>query len=681
MPAWEGESKQEEEEEEEEEEEDGSGGSHSRLNMIPPLTPSHQREEEHGSEATMVSEDKDGFGMCRHPTVDMEGGRGHAALTSLLVLSVYYRTLSPSISGGDSGEVMAAACSGGPAHPPGYPLFVMLARVSMRLFASLGENKAYRVNLMCAMLTAAGVYHLHRAVRAMAGRSSSATLAAGMYGLSPLIWNNALQAEVFALNNFFVCLLTNLLVRYLARERPSSTRVAWIGAFFVGLSLTNQHTLVFYCAIIVPAVLFSGWRQLLLPSSILKCIVLMLLGLSPYSHMWWLEGCPIPWAEKDGQSLGVPACSQGEKVGGVSPSFTYLGDQYSWGDRRSFRGFLNHFLRKDYGERREISAARPVTSSPSQVPLCLLREERKSTGSRYGSRAEACVRMWQVSLLEGIKFYLEDIAGPRLDERRKAGHTKSYEGQLLYLGIPFAVVGRACCASWCCDLDSPLRSLRLLVWTTATEKSRGSVQRQVLLSLDCCSAGRVLVACYLFYIIVFHSLANLPIKVACPAVSCRSQSRAQVPLFLAVHARFWQMPNSTLFLFVGIGFEFLSRRYVDKSGDKRRRNAENVRWAIVLLCIWLQFIKNFEKLDQTGNYAVEFVTRTAIETLPPNAILLCSGDLQVDRIPISSIPASPHLLSSQFNPGLYLTICENVRPDVRFMSLQLMSYRWYALNR
>jgi len=39
--------------------------------------------------------------------------------------------------------------------------------------------------------------------------------------------------------------------------------------------------------------------------------------------------------------------------------------------------------------------------------------------------------------------------------------------------------------------------------------------------------------------------------------------------------------------------------------------------------------------------------------------VLCSGDLQ-------------------FNAGLYLTACENVRPDVSFLSLQLMSYRYVS---
>lgn len=35
------------------------------------------------------------------------------------------------------------------------------------------------------------------------------------------------------------------------------------------------------------------------------------------------------------------------------------------------------------------------------------------------------------------------------------------------------------------------------------------------------------------------------------------------------------------------------------------------------------------KQDNSQNYAMEHLTRTAIETLPPNAIVLCSGDLQV----------------------------------------------------
>ena len=184
---------------------------------------------ESGPSGGDVDTELDGFGMCRHGTVDMQSGRPAAHLTALFVMAVYYRTLSPSITGGDSGEVMAAACSWGPAHP-GYPLFVACANLAMWLFASLGENKAYRVNLMCAIMTAIGVYNLHRAARIITGSSAAATVGAAMYGFSPLIWNNALQAEVFSMNNMFVCLITHILVRYLGRNDPSCHREAYLGA-------------------------------------------------------------------------------------------------------------------------------------------------------------------------------------------------------------------------------------------------------------------------------------------------------------------------------------------------------------------------------------------------------------------------------------------------------------------
>lgn len=49
------------------------------------------------------------------------------------LMALYVWTLAPSVMGGDSGELTAAALTGGVPHPPGYPLFALLAR----LFAAL----------------------------------------------------------------------------------------------------------------------------------------------------------------------------------------------------------------------------------------------------------------------------------------------------------------------------------------------------------------------------------------------------------------------------------------------------------------------------------------------------------------------------------------------------------------
>src|SRR5947209_3952032 len=58
-----------------------------------------------------------------------KGARAIAVLLGLAALAVYTRTLCPTVAAGDSGELTAAASLGGVAHPPGYPIWTMLARL------------------------------------------------------------------------------------------------------------------------------------------------------------------------------------------------------------------------------------------------------------------------------------------------------------------------------------------------------------------------------------------------------------------------------------------------------------------------------------------------------------------------------------------------------------------------
>lgn len=45
------------------------------------------------------------------------------------MLAVYLLTLAPGVTGGDAGELIASAYTGGSPHPPGYPLFAILGRI------------------------------------------------------------------------------------------------------------------------------------------------------------------------------------------------------------------------------------------------------------------------------------------------------------------------------------------------------------------------------------------------------------------------------------------------------------------------------------------------------------------------------------------------------------------------
>ncbi len=76
----------------------------------------------------------------------------------------YIRTCSPTVTGGDNGELITAAYVLGVAHPPGYPLWTMLAAVVIRLLEFTQWDVAYRVNLMSTVLGGIAATFLFRSL-------------------------------------------------------------------------------------------------------------------------------------------------------------------------------------------------------------------------------------------------------------------------------------------------------------------------------------------------------------------------------------------------------------------------------------------------------------------------------------------------------------------------------------
>ena len=71
----------------------------------------------------------------------------YALFVVLATFWVYVKTLAPTVSFFDSGELISAAYTLGVAHPPGYPLYVLLGWLFSKL--PIG-NIAYRINRMSA---------------------------------------------------------------------------------------------------------------------------------------------------------------------------------------------------------------------------------------------------------------------------------------------------------------------------------------------------------------------------------------------------------------------------------------------------------------------------------------------------------------------------------------------------
>jgi hypothetical protein len=277
---------------------------------------------------------------------------GVILLGASCILVVYVLTLSPSIAGGDSGELVAEGCTLGIAHPPGYPLFTLLvytlAKYTKDWFR--GGEAVYPINLSSAAFTSlASLFIGHMVIswrffesaadpkkssdgdaddrKISASALPGALLAMGMFAFSPLIWQYAVTAEVFPLNTFFCALLCYLTVKFGQEPRAST---ALLGAFVSGLALTNQHTSVLLEA---PLILWILWlmRRHLFPFIFSKAktgskspplllwglVFAFLLGLSPYAY--------LPIAHRLKPEPG------------------------SWGRPSTLQGFLHHFLRRDYG--------------------------------------------------------------------------------------------------------------------------------------------------------------------------------------------------------------------------------------------------------------------------------------------------------------------------------------------
>ncbi|KAK3272098.1 hypothetical protein CYMTET_19584, partial [Cymbomonas tetramitiformis] len=270
---------------------------------------------------THVSEDEDLFEVEPLETNPTRVVVRWALGISLVTFLVYLPTVYPNIAGGDATELSFVACRFGTAHPPGYPLWTILSGLFVRLLPV--GSAAYRTNV-CATVCAAlcnGVVFM--VVEGATGKIPSAVLASGLWAFGKLVWQYAIQAEVFALNNLLCAVLLYLTGCY---EKTRDCRCAYWGAFVIGLGLSNQHTIIFYVIPLLLRVIWASKGELLQAKHIARLVVAGAVGLLPYAYLPLVGGRALPG---------------------------------SWGELTTLDGFRKHLLREEYGTFRLFSGAEP----------------------------------------------------------------------------------------------------------------------------------------------------------------------------------------------------------------------------------------------------------------------------------------------------------------------------------
>ncbi|MDA0322955.1 MAG: DUF2723 domain-containing protein [Verrucomicrobia bacterium] len=190
---------------------------------------------------------------------------------STAALVVYIATLAPTVTLEDSGELAVAADYLGVPHPPGYPIWTLLAWIFQALtgFVSFRghPNPAWGAALLSAVSGAAAVGVIamlasrsgsdllravsHRASETNDGASGTpgadalawcaGVAAALLFAFSPVMWSQSVIVEVYALNALLLALI--LLLCYQWLWRPSPRLLMWTALLF-GLGLTNYQVLL-----------------------------------------------------------------------------------------------------------------------------------------------------------------------------------------------------------------------------------------------------------------------------------------------------------------------------------------------------------------------------------------------------------------------------------------------------
>ena len=220
--------------------------------------------------------------------------------------ATYLLTMEPVSSLWDCSEFIATSYKLEVGHPPGAPLFMMLARLAT-LLAPSPDYVGVCVNAMNAFASAFCILFLFWTITHLARRLvqrnggqlttancwailGSGAVGALAYTFTDTFWFSAVEGEVYALSSMFTALVVWLMLRWEEEaDEPHATRWIILIAYLMGLSI-GVHILNL---LTIPALVFIyyfrtteriSWRGLIYSTLIAGAILLVINGLIiPYT--------------------------------------------------------------------------------------------------------------------------------------------------------------------------------------------------------------------------------------------------------------------------------------------------------------------------------------------------------------------------------------------------------------
>ena len=229
------------------------------------------------------------------------------AVAVLFVASfTYLSTIEPTASFWDCGEFIASSYKLEVGHPPGNPVFQLIAR----FFTLAGgpEDAAMLVNVMSAMCSAFTIFFLYLTIVHLGRRiveksrgaldfsSAVAVFGAGVVGalaytFSDTFWFSAVEAEVYAMSSLFTAVVFWAMLKWEEEaDRPYANRWIILIAFLMGISI-GVHLLNL---LTIPALVFIYYYKKYEVTTKRTVMVLLLSGVILAAILYGI----IPWLPK-----------------------------------------------------------------------------------------------------------------------------------------------------------------------------------------------------------------------------------------------------------------------------------------------------------------------------------------------------------------------------------------------
>ena len=227
----------------------------------------------------------------------------------------YLVTMEPSASLWDCSEFIATSYKLEVGHPPGAPLFMMMARLATMLAPST-EYVPLMVNAMnslasafCILFMFWTVTHLGRRIYSAQGRELTdanmwTVLGAGAVGalaytFTDTFWFSAYEGEVYALSSMFTALVVWLMLKWEDQaDEPHATRWLILIAYLMGLSI-GIHILNL---LTVPALVYIYYFRKYATVTFKGFCIASVIALA---ILWFINGLIIPYTVYIGAMVDV----------------------------------------------------------------------------------------------------------------------------------------------------------------------------------------------------------------------------------------------------------------------------------------------------------------------------------------------------------------------------------------